>query len=370
MRNTTYGRSVAVADGSASLCLRSRTRLPIGPLTSVRTRPKFGRTETRLGVQSGGQVPRASRCKTVGSQVLAGLFLVGAIGLAASGTAEAAPLPVGNFASGVATELTSPGGNPPGSDIWNCRPSATHPYPVILVHGTLANENFSWQALSPMLANAGYCVFAFNYGADSSTFGHFYGLADIVQSAKQLSTFTDKVLAATGAGQVDMVGHSQGGMMPRYYVQFLGGAAKVHMLVGLAPSNEGTTVDGLGTLATLFGDIGVPVLSLSGCVSCTQQLVGSAFLQKLNAGGGISPSVRYAVIESRYDEVVTPYTNAFLPAAPNVQNTLLQNQCSTDFTEHLGIIYDPIALQDVMNALGPDFPAFHPSCSIVLPVVG
>ena len=297
-------------------------------------------------------------------------MLAGLICLVASGTAAAAPLPVGNFSSGAATEFTDPGGNPPGSDIWSCRPSASHPYPVILVHGTLANENFSWQALSPMLANAGYCVYAFNYGADASTAGHFYGLADIVQSAQQLATFTNKVLAATRATQVDLVGHSQGGMMPRYYIQFLGGAPHVHMLVGLAPSNQGTSVDGLGTLASLFGDIGLPVLSLAGCVSCTQQLVGSTFLQHLNAGGGISKAVRYVVIESKFDEVVTPYRNAFLPAAPTVQNILLQDQCATDFTEHLGILYDPVALQDVMNALGPDDPAFRPSCSLVLPVVG
>jgi pimeloyl-ACP methyl ester carboxylesterase len=298
------------------------------------------------------------------------LLLTGAIWLTGSAAAQAGALPVGNFTSGVATEFTDPGGNPPGSDIWSCRPSVVHPNPVILVHGTLANENFSWQALSPMLVNAGYCVYAFNYGADGSTAGHFYGLADIVHSARQLATFTHKVLAATGASRVDLVGHSQGGMMPRYYIQFLGGAAKVHMLVGLAPSNQGTTVDGVGRLASLFGDVGLPILSLAGCTSCTQQLVNSPFLQKLNAGGGVSASVRYVVVESRYDEVVTPYTNAFLPTATNVQNIVLQDQCSIDFTEHLGILYDPVALQDVMNALGVDDPGFRPTCSLVLPVVG
>ena len=54
-------------------------------------------------------------------------------------------------------------------------------------------------------------------------------------SAAQLEAFVDRVLAATGAAKVSMVGHSQGGMMPRYYIQFLGGAGKVDDLVGLAP---------------------------------------------------------------------------------------------------------------------------------------
>ena len=49
------------------------------------------------------------------------------------------------------------------------------------------------------------------------------------------------MLAATGAAKVSMVGHSQGGMMPRYYIKFLGGASKVDDLVGLSPSNHGTS---------------------------------------------------------------------------------------------------------------------------------
>ena len=36
--------------------------------------------------------------------------------------------------------------------------------------------------------------------------------------------------------------------MPRYCLKFLGGAPKVQTLVGLAPSNHGTTLDGLATL--------------------------------------------------------------------------------------------------------------------------
>ncbi len=50
-----------------------------------------------------------------------------------------------------------------------------------------------------------------------------------------------------------MVGHSQGGMMPRYYMKFLGGAAKVNKLVGLVPSNHGTSLSGLVQLGSLLG---------------------------------------------------------------------------------------------------------------------
>jgi triacylglycerol esterase/lipase EstA (alpha/beta hydrolase family) len=286
---------------------------------------------------------------------------------AVAGAATTKPLPVGNILGGFATEIFSPGSMPPGSNVPGCTPSAQHPYPVVLVHGTLANEAFSWQALSPELANAGYCVYAFNYGATSLTLGHFYGLADIAASAAQLSTFVNQVLATTGASKVDLVGHSQGGMMPRYYLKFLGGAAKVNMLVGLAPSNYGTTVDGLASLYTAFSAGTGLSLSGIGGPALDEQIQGSSFLANLNAGGDTVAGVKYVVIESKYDEVVTPYTNAFLTGA-GAQDILLQNQCGFDFTEHLGIIYDPVALQDVMNALGTDSPTFRPTCSLVLPV--
>jgi hypothetical protein len=57
---------------------------------------------------------------------------------------------------------------------------------VLLVHGTLENMNDNWQAAAPILANHGYCVFAFNYGG-SSAGADFQGTGDIAASAWQLA---------------------------------------------------------------------------------------------------------------------------------------------------------------------------------------
>jgi triacylglycerol esterase/lipase EstA (alpha/beta hydrolase family) len=173
------------------------------------------------------------------------------------------------------------------------------------------------------------------------------------------------VLRATGASKVDLVGHSQGGMMPRYYLRFLGGAEKVHTLVGLAPSNHGTTVDGLFTLANFLG-----ANSFLGalCPACEQQDAGSAFLTKLNTGADTVPGVHYTVIQSANDEVVTPYASAFL-SGTNVTNILLQSQCFLDQGEHLSMPYDHIADGDVLNALDPAHQV-APACTLVLPVAG
>ena len=79
--------------------------------------------------------------------------------------------------------------------------------------------------------------------------------------------------------------------------------------------------------------------------------------------------MNYTVIESDNDEVVTPYTSAFLAPAPNVTNILLQKQCALDQGEHLSMPYDHIADTDVLNALDPAHP-FTFACSPVLPVSG
>jgi hypothetical protein len=74
------------------------------------------------------------------------------------------------------------------------------------------------------------------------------------------------------------------------------------------------------------------------------------------------------VIQSRNDEVVTPYTSAFL-SGPHVNNLTLQQQCSLDHGEHLSMAYDHIADADVLTALDPARPQ-HPACTPVSPIVG
>ncbi len=302
----------------------------------------------------------------------AGLAAATAAALAvfSAGTAQAATLPYGyDFAAGFAATAAAPTTPPPGANDFSCRPTAAHPYPVILVHGTFGNMDDNWQTASPLLAAHGYCVFALNYGGATPT-SIVQGTGDIAASAGQLASFVNTVLAATGAAKVDLVGHSQGGMMPRYYINFLGGDSTVDQLVGLASSNYGTASLGLFTLAGEVGSLlGIPPSTLlAACQACGQQGTGSSFLAHLNATPTV-PAVRYTVIASRDDEAVIPYTNSFLPAAPNVTNITVQDQCSVDATDHLELAADPIALADVLNALDPAHPVQVP-CVPVLPLTG
>lgn len=237
-----------------------------------------------------------------------------------------------------------------GWNDYSCKPSSAHPRPVVLVHGTFANSVDNWLGLAPYLVNRGYCVYSLDYGQLPGV-AFFKGLGPIEKSAEQLDAFVDRVLAATGAAEADLVGHSQGGMMPRYYLKFLGGAAEVNALVGIAPSNHGTTLNGLTGLLRYFPGAG-DLLS-SATPALADQAAGSPFLTKLNAGGDTVPGVTYTVLATKYDEVVTPYRSQFL-SGPNVRNIVIQDLCALDLSEHAAIgLLDRIAFHEVVNALDP-----------------
>ena len=251
--------------------------------------------------------------------------------------------------SAAASAATPP---PPGANV-ACHPTAAHPEPVSLGHGTAESMFDNWQAMSPGLKAAGYCVYAFNYGSynGSGALG-VYGIGPIEGSARELAAEVQTVLAQTRATKVDLVGHSQGGMMPRYYLKNIDGS-KVDDLVALSPSNHGTT----NRFATPLG---------GPCPACAQQAAGSSFITQLNAGDETPGAVDYTNVVTRNDEVVTPYTSGFLAADGNaVTNITLQDKCPNDTSEHLRTPYDVAAIQITLNALersGPADAAFQPAC--------
>ncbi|PTU28290.1 esterase/lipase family protein [Stenotrophobium rhamnosiphilum] len=256
--------------------------------------------------------------------------------------------------------------SPTGANDWNCRPTTAHPRPVVLVHGTLANMSYNMTTISSALKDDGYCVYALNYGGNGFTpitLYQVYGLAPMEQSSVELAQFVDRVLTSTGASKVDIIGHSQGGMLPRHYTKFNGGASKVNHIIGIAPSNHGGDLAGFNKLlqatpaALLIGNVAVGTW----CPACMQQNAGTAFMTNLNAGGDTLPGITYTVISTKYDQVVTPYTSQAL-VGPNVTNIVVQNQCPYNTSEHLSLVADALTLRNVRNALDPAN-AVTPTCN-------
>lgn len=271
---------------------------------------------------------------------------------------SAALLALGLFAA-PAAQADSVSPDPPGANDFTCKPSAVHPYPVVLVPGTFETMAKNWSSLSPVLKDQGYCVFSLNYGVVNGV----PASGPVADSASELGQFVQSVLGATGAKQVDLVGHSQGGMMPRYYMGFLGGAKYVHQLIGIAPSNHGTQ----GLIAPSPAGMVLDTTATStACQACADQYAGSAFMAQLNSIGDTVAGPAYTVISTRYDEVVTPYTSqALAGSSKQVTNLVLQDYCPLDTIEHDQSPNDPNVWALVSNALlqpGPADPSYRPVC--------
>ncbi|WP_426718077.1 esterase/lipase family protein [Corynebacterium auriscanis] len=282
--------------------------------------------------------------------------------------------------------LAQPRLAPVGTNDWTCKPSAEHPNPVILIHGTWENAYVNWSGMAPQLKKDGYCVFApnlgrahiWNKGGVGSLFPNTFGVAPVDVSAGQLAQVVDAVLGATGAKQVDLVGHSQGGVMARYYAKFGGGVDatdpkknKIGKIITLGATNHGTQLGGkypqkkggnepqavereqaageprphgagagsdkqasgagskaagsdnrafgtgskaAGSDKQAFTDGYAEFRQWFGGVAGYQQEYGSEFIRKLNEGGETQPGVEYTIIGTKYDEISTPYDATFLSA--------------------------------------------------------
>lgn len=273
--------------------------------------------------------------------------------MAATAHADTEKLPVPyDFLAGARAELANPGGSLPGSNDFRCRPSADHPNPVILVHGTGGSGQTNWATMVPALHNAGFCVFAPTYGALPGSpwpINRFGGLIDMRTSAQQLKDYIAKVRAATGAAKVDIVGHSEGTLMPEYYVKYLGGDQYVDTYVSLAPYWKGQDSSGCNDALAFMRVLGVG--RLWPYPECNQEQYGSPFMREINAGGTpYVPGVRYVNVMTRYDDLVQPYTDGDVPG-PNATNIVLQDSCALDHSDHMSIVASPRSVGVVLNAI-------------------
>jgi triacylglycerol lipase len=127
-------------------------------------------------------------------------------------------------------------------------------------------------------------------------------------TAKQLATEVDRLLAATGASQVDIVTHSMGGLSSRYYAKNLGGDGKTDAWVSLGGPNHGTD-------------------TANACLdaSCVEMRIGSNFLNTLNSGDETPGTARYSTWWSPCDTVINPDSSVALSGARNTQTGCLSH---------------------------------------------
>ena len=170
-----------------------------------------------------------------------------------------------------------------------------------------------------------------------------YGLGDIRTNSQRLANTIASVRARTGAAKVDLVAHSMGGLVSRYYIKNLGGAATVDSLIMMGTPNYGTSLANVASFLTFGSCVGID--------ACNQMASGSSFLNDLNAGDDTIGSVRYTSIATSVDLVVTPYKNAFLANDGNIANITVQSQCLLRLPGHLGLIFDGAVADGVKDAL-------------------
>jgi triacylglycerol esterase/lipase EstA (alpha/beta hydrolase family) len=177
----------------------------------------------------------------------------------------------------------------------------------------------------------------------------FDGTGDI-QVAGEYVVPARRTMSKESGREVDVVGWSQGGMVPRWALRFWPDTRKVvDDLVGLSPSNHGT------------------VLSDVTCGNCNpafhQQASQAQFLRALNSGAETCRGVDYTVAYTRLDEVVVPNTgpapsSALRTGEGRIANIALQDVCPTNAADHFAIgSYDAVGFAIVADALAHPGPA-------------
>ncbi|MVU75742.1 hypothetical protein GPX89_00610 [Nocardia sp. ET3-3] len=252
-----------------------------------------------------------------------------------------AALAIMGSTAGAAT--AEPAGSTPLDTLAACPATARSDAPVLLIHGTHADVEKSLGPVRQGLLDDGRCVYGLDYDSDEP----------LSASVDYFTAAVHRILAVNQGNTLDLVGKSQGALIARAVsLRFADRATNpIRTVVAVSGPQQGTSIAGIRLPTLPTGSSvpqGLPFLS----PAMFDMLAGSPYLTRLNSGPMVAPGVRYVMTATSYDEIVTPYTTAFIHA-PGVTDILVQDGCAADHTGHMAGSTDPRTVDLVLNALDP-----------------
>jgi hypothetical protein len=214
--------------------------------------------------------------------------------------------------------------------------------PVLLVHGTGATPELNWGwNYAKVLPTLGY---------DVCTVRLPNRALDDIQVSSEYVVYAMREIARRSGHMVDVMGHSQGGIEPRWALKWWPDTQQlVDDWVMLASPNHGTVV--------------ADAVPNGFCTeACYQMRTTSKFMAALNAGDETPGAVSYTSLYSQTDELVQPSITARLDGASNIA---IQDVCPGRPVEHASMAADAAVYALVIDAFthaGPADPSrFNPA---------
>ncbi len=222
--------------------------------------------------------------------------------------------------------------------------------PVVLLHGT-NDRCLTMEPLTDALAMAGREVVNLDYGLHRRSLrglGGAGGNADLARSAIEISHLIDELLAGGEADQVDVIGHSQGGLHALSFARLRPGVVRRLVLLG-TPVHGVRPFGGASHLAHAPG-VSHAMDSLLG-PAARAHVAGSRFLRE-HAGvlldlHPLSP----LMVATRQDRLVRPSDLVSVAALPNLRLVWVQDEEPGRQVSHAGLPGDPLVIRLVLDEL-------------------
>ena len=231
--------------------------------------------------------------------------------------------------------------------------------PVIMLHGLSADEYVDLNVLQYWLNERGFCTFTLTYGAHT-LFPLVGGLKEMADSAGEIAEFVKQVKSKTGASKVDLVGHSEGGVMALLVPLIESGIPELlGHTVSLGPAVHGAKYYGLTDLAWVGGDLTFDMVETAintlGAPAIADMATGGNVYNIFQKATGhiVQAGVKASIVMSRSDTLVAPEVSIIDEAG--VRNLYVQDYCPDDKVGHAGLAWDQSVWGIIYNELLEDY---------------